>query len=213
MHFPRPATLAVLASGNGTNFEVLVDAERKSGIGGRIALLLCDQPGALVLERAQRLGVPAIGLPAGRFRTRLEDETPWVEALREYRVDIVLLAGFMRRLHATFLGAFPDRVLNIHPSLLPAFPGLDAIGQALRAGVRETGCTVHVVTDALDAGPIVAQRAVPILPGDTAEAIAARLHAAEHALYPVAVRRFLTESWRIEDGRLVFGAETGARHG
>jgi phosphoribosylglycinamide formyltransferase-1 len=193
--------LAVLASGEGTNFEALVHAERRGDLGGRIVALLSDNPSAPALERARRLGIESLCPPPGRFRTRLEDETPWIEPLRARGV---LLAGFMRRLHAPFLSAFDGRILNLHPSLLPAFPGLDAIGRAWRAGVRVTGCTVHLVTDALDAGPIVAQRAVEVRDDDTPDALAARIHAAEHALYPAAVRRFLTEPWRLDGARIVF---------
>lgn len=205
--------LAVLASGRGTNFEALVEAERRHGIGGHVALILCDRPDAPVLERARRLEVPARCLPVGRFRTRIEDEGPWLDALSERRVDVLLLAGFMRRLHEPILGAYRDRILNVHPSLLPAFPGLDAIGQAWRAGVRVTGCTVHLVEAELDSGPIVAQRAVDVRDDDTPASLEARVHEAEHALYPEAVRRFLTEPWRRDGARLVFGAPAGARRG
>ena len=201
-------TLAVLASGQGTNFEALALASRRGELGGRIAVLLCDQPGAPALARAERLGVDALVLPAGRFRTRLEDETPWVQALRERGVETVLLAGFMRRLHETFLAAFRDRVLNIHPSLLPAFPGLDAIRQSFEHGVRITGCTVHLVDDALDAGPILAQTPVEVSDDDTLDALTARIHEAEHRLYPWAVRRFLEVPFARHGRRLVF--ETSA---
>jgi phosphoribosylglycinamide formyltransferase-1 len=203
---PPVRTLAVLASGQGTNFEALARAAGRGEIPGRIACLLCDQPEAPALERARRLGIEAVCPPAGRFRTRLEDEGPWLEALRARGVDVLLLAGFMRRLHAKLLGAFPDHILNIHPSLLPAFPGLDAIGQAWARGVRVTGCTVHVVTPSLDDGPIVAQAAVEVRDGDTLESLSGRIHEAEHRLYPTAVRRFLAEPWRREGARLAFGA-------
>ena len=209
----RPATLAVLASGSGTNFEALVEAERRQALGGHIALLLCDHPGAGVLERAKRLGVPACCPPVGRFRTRIEDESAWLAALREHRVEVLLLAGFMRRLHAPMLESFPDRILNVHPSLLPAFPGLDAIGQAWRAGVRVTGCTVHLVNAELDAGAIVAQTAVEVRDDDSQATLEARIHEAEHTLYPAAARRFLTEPWKREGARLKFGAAAEARRG
>jgi len=125
------STLAVLASGQGTNFEALALAAQRGDLGGRIALLAVDRPDAPALDRARRLGVEAQVLPSGtRWRSRLEDERPWIEALRARRVDVVLLAGFMRWLHTLFLEAFAGRILNIHPSLLPAFPGLDAIRQA-----------------------------------------------------------------------------------
>jgi phosphoribosylglycinamide formyltransferase-1 len=198
--------LAVLASGQGTNFEALALAAQRGDLGARIAVLLCDRPGAPVLERARRLGIEAEVLSPGRFRTRIEDEQPWVEALRRRHIDLVLLAGFMRRLHLPFLTAYPDRVLNIHPSLLPAFPGLDAIRQAWEHGVRVTGCTVHLVDDALDGGPILAQRAVEVLDSDTPATLEARVHQAEHQLYPQTVRRFLAQPARREGRRLVFGA-------
>lgn len=198
-------TLAVLASGHGSNFEALAQAAQRDEIPGRIALLLCDTPGAPVLERARRLGIEAEVLPAGSARTRLEDERPWIEALQRRGVDTVLLAGFMRRLHADFLRAFSDRILNIHPSLLPAFPGLDAIRRAFEHGVRVTGCTVHLVDADLDQGPIVAQRAVEVRTDDTLETLTARVHDAEHRLYPAAVRRVLAEPWTRHGRRLVFG--------
>ncbi len=172
--------------------------------------LLSDQPQAHALERARSHGIEALTPPCGRFRSRLEDEQPWLDALRVRSIDVVLLAGFMRRLHAPLLNAFAGRMLNIHPSLLPSFPGLDAIGQAWRHGVRVTGCTVHLVEDALDAGPIVAQASVTVGEGESLESIEARLHAAEHELYPAAVRRFLSEPWRLEGRRLVFAASERA---
>ena len=197
--------LAVLASGQGTNFEALALAAQRGELGGRIVALLSDQPRAFALERARRLGIEAVLPPAGRYRTRLEDERPWLDALRARGVDVLLLAGFMRRLHATLLDAFPDRVLNIHPSLLPAFPGLDAIRQAWEHGARVTGCTVHLVDHALDAGPVLAQAAVEVRDDDSLETLAERIHAAEHRLYPTTVRRFLSDPWRREGGRVMFG--------
>ena len=203
----------MFASGAGSNFEGLARAAATGDLGGEIVVLLCDQPGAPVLERARRLGIEALVLPSPRFRTRLDDETAWLAALEERAVDVVLLAGFMRRLHATLLAPFASRMLNIHPSLLPAFPGLDAIGQAFREGVDVTGCTVHIVDDALDAGPILAQREVRRVPGDTLAQLEARVHEAEHALYPASVKRFLTEPWRVEGARVRFGEGAGVAHG
>ena len=201
----------MLASGQGTNFEALAAAAARDVLGGTLVALLCDQPGAPVLDRARRRGVPAITPPAGRFRSRLEDEQPWLDALRERQVDVVLLAGFMRRLHSTLLEPFAGRMLNVHPSLLPAFPGLDAIGQAWRHGVTVTGCTVHLVEDALDSGPIVAQAAVDVKPDDTRETLEERIHEAEHGLYPWAVRRYLREPWHLAGRRFVFGSGDGLR--
>lgn len=201
-------TLAVLASGQGTNFEALAHASRRGHLGGHIAVLVTDRFDAPALDRARKLGIEALTLPVGPFRTRIEDEGAWVAALEERGVEVVLLAGFMRRLHATFLGAFPDRVINVHPSLLPAFPGLDAIGQALAHGARVTGVTVHLVDDQLDGGPILAQAPVPIEDDDTPTTLAARIHEVEHELYPQTVRRFLTEPWRREGRRITFHVPT-----
>lgn len=198
--------LAVLASGQGTNFEALALAERRGELGGRIVTLASDRADAPVLERARRLGIEALHLPAGGLKTRIENEAPWVEAFRSRGVDVVLLAGFMRRLHSEFLAAFPERILNIHPSLLPAFPGLDAIRRAWERGVRVTGCTVHVVDEVLDAGPILSQSAVELRDDDTLASLETRIHEAEHRLYPWTVSRFLTEPWRREGMRVVFGA-------
>lgn len=206
------ARIAVFASGNGSNFEALAAASARGELGGTVVALVCDQPGAFAIERARRLGIEAVLPPAGRFRTKLEDERPWLEAIAERRVDFVLLAGFMRRLHAPLLSAFANRIVNIHPSLLPSFPGLEAIGQAWRHGVRVTGCTVHLVEDALDAGPILAQAVVEVGEGESLESLTARMHAAEHALYPVAVRRFLTRPWLVHGRRLVFQKKEAA-HG
>ena len=207
----RHARIGILASGNGSNFEALAAAAARGSLGGSVVALLSDNPGAFALERARRLGIEALSPPAGRFRTRLADEGPWLEALQERAVDVVLLAGFMRRLHAPMLAAFAGRMLNIHPSLLPSFPGLDAIGQAWRAGVRVTGCTVHLVEDALDAGPIVGQSAIEVHDDDTLATLEARIHAAEYALYPEAVHRFLTTPWSVDGRRLVFTSKESAR--
>jgi phosphoribosylglycinamide formyltransferase-1 len=208
---PSPLPLlAVFASGRGSNFGALAEAARRGELGGEIRVLLCDQPGAPVLERARRFGIEGLTPSCGRFRTKIEDEGEWIAALRERGVGTILLAGFMRRLHAPLLDAFGNRTLNIHPSLLPAFPGLDAIARAWRAGVRVTGCTVHLVTADLDAGPILAQRAVEVGDEETLESLETRIHAAEHALYPATVRRFLTEPGHVEDGRWAWTAPVGA---
>ena len=199
----------MFASGAGSNFEALARAGARGELGGDLVVLLCDQPGAAVIERARRLGIESIVLPSPYHRSKLDDEAPWLQALQERRVNVVLLAGFMRRLHATLLAPFAGRMLNIHPSLLPAFKGLDAIGQAYRAGVPVTGCTVHLVEDALDAGPILAQAEVARRPDETQAQLEARIHEAEHALYPVTVRRFLTEPWRVDGARVRFGEGPG----
>jgi phosphoribosylglycinamide formyltransferase 1 len=212
VHKTASRSLAILVSGQGSNLEVLARAAERGELGGRIAIVLCDRPEAPALARATRLGLAWACPPTGRFRTRLEDERPWLDVLRTHQVDTILLAGFMRRLHRPLLAEFRDRILNIHPSLLPAFPGLDAIGQAWVQGVKMTGCTVHLVDAELDAGPIVAQAAVPVREDDTLELLEERVHEAEHLLYPAAVRRFLGREWRREGRRLVFddsGVEAG----
>lgn len=203
----------MFASGQGGNFEALARAEREGKLGGKIAALFCDVPRAPVCDRARRLNVEVVTPPVGRFRTRLEDEAPWLAALEERAIGTIALAGFMRRLHSTLLGAYRDRILNIHPSLLPAFPGLDAIARAREHGVRVTGCTVHLVQDGLDDGPILSQAAVEVREGETLDALEARIHEAEHALYPATVRRFLGEPWRREGRRIVFRGGSAAAPG
>jgi phosphoribosylglycinamide formyltransferase-1 len=203
-------TLAVLASGQGTNFGTLALAALRGEIPGRIAVMLTDRPDAPVVGRARGLGIEVEAPPTGSRRTCLDDEGPWIEALERRGVEWVLLAGFMRRLHAAVLGAFPQRIVNIHPSLLPAFPGRDAIRRAFELDIAVTGCTVHLVDERLDAGPIVAQEPVAVHGNDTLETLTERIHDAEHRLYPRAVRRLLTESWRVDGDHVVFGASVGA---
>jgi len=206
-----PIRLGVLASGKGSNFAALADASRRGELGGTVAVLLSDRPDAGALEEARRRSVPAHFVDPGARRTRLcpEAEQRYVETLRDHGVSVVLLAGFMRVLHETFLDAFPMAVLNIHPSLLPEFPGVDAVRRALEAGVPFTGCTVHLVDATVDGGPILAQRRVPILSGDDVESLTARIHEAEHRLFPETVRRFLESPPRIVGGQAVW-AEAGA---
>lgn len=202
----RPAArLGVLLSGRGSNFLAIHEAIGRGEVPAEIALVVSSRPEAPGLAKARELGLPAVCLPhrPGRNR-RAEHEAEVVRALEEARVEWICLAGYMRLLSPGFVGRFRGRILNIHPSLLPAFPGLDAQRQALEYGVKVSGCTVHLVDEGLDSGPIVLQRAVPVADGDTAEALAARILAEEHRAYPEALRRLLTEPWRIEGRRLVF---------
>jgi len=166
-------TLAVLASGHGTNFEALARAHASGELGGRIACLASDRADAPALDRARHHGIEALVLPTGSVRTYLADERPWLEALRARQVDTVLLAGFLRRLHAPFLDAFPDRILNIHPSLLPSFPGPQAYRQAYEQGVKIIGVSAHFVTMNLDEGPIIAQECFAVRPQMTLRQIIA----------------------------------------
>ena len=195
--------LGVLASGSGSNLQALLDACAKGRIDARVAVVVVNVPGARALERAQAAGVPALLLPhKGAASREAYDETV-VKALREHGAELVCLAGYMRLVSPVLLRAFQDRILNIHPSLLPAFPGLHAHRQALAAGVRLSGCTVHVVDEGLDSGPIVIQAAVPVLETDDEGALAARILAQEHALYPRAVQLFASGRARIslENGK------------
>jgi phosphoribosylglycinamide formyltransferase-1 len=181
--------LGVLGSGKGSNFVALADAIAAGKIPAQVALVLSDVEGAAILERARERKIPAQFIAPGKFRTKLEEdaERAYVEALKAARVDLITLAGFMRVLKGDFLRAFEGRIVNIHPSLLPSFPGLEAWRQALDHGVKFTGCTVHYVDAGVDSGAIIGQRTVPVLDDDTPEALHQRIHAAEHELYPECV--------------------------
>ena len=184
----------MLGSGKGSNFVAIADACSQGALDAEVALVLADVPGAGILDRAAERGIPARHLDPGRFRTRLDEdaEAAWVQALRDAQVEWVALAGFMRILKGAFLRAFPLRVVNIHPSLLPSFPGLEAWRQALDYGVKHTGVTVHLVDQGIDTGPIVSQATVPVLDEDTAASLHARIQEAEHRLYPEALQALVT---------------------
>lgn len=186
MNGAREFRLGILGSGKGSNFVAIADAIAAGRLPARIALVLSDVEDAGILKEARARGLPARFIPPGRFRTKLDEEAEraYVAALREARVDCVALAGFMRILKGEFLRAFEGRIVNIHPSLLPSFPGLEAWRQALEHGVKITGCTVHFVDAGVDSGPIIAQCAVPVYDDDTPETLHARIQAAEHELYP-----------------------------
>ena len=182
--------VVILGSGRGSNAEAILQAQAAGRLGrARVALILSDRPGAGILALGPRYGVSARLVDPGPFQTKLEGEgeTRFIAAIEAAQPGLVVLAGFMRVLKPGFLQAFSGRILNLHPSLLPSFPGLDAIGQAYRRGVKLTGCTVHYVTAEVDGGPIIDQAAVRIEPGDTLEALTARVHAAEHALLPAVI--------------------------
>jgi phosphoribosylglycinamide formyltransferase-1 len=175
--------LGVLVSGSGTNLQAILDAVSRGALDARVACVISNKSDALALERARAAGVPALALSHKAYATREAFDDAVLAALRQHGVDWVVLAGFMRVLTPGFLRAWNGRVVNIHPSLLPAFPGVNAIGQALAHGVKLTGCTVHFVDDGVDSGPIIAQRAVAVLDGDDEASLAARVHAAEHELF------------------------------
>ncbi len=184
--------IGILGSGKGSNCWAILERIRSGDLAAEARVVISDVLDAPILDIAREFSVANAYLPPGQFRTRLEPEVEkeLVNMLSEAGVDLVVLAGFMRVLHAPMLKAFPRRIINIHPSLLPKFPGLDAWNQALVAGERITGCTVHYVDEKIDHGEIIAQREVPILPEDTSESLHARIQIAERELYPAVIAEF-----------------------
>jgi len=179
----------VLGSGKGSNFVAIADAVAAGRIPAEVAVVLSDVENAGILAHARDRKIPARFVPPGKFRAKLDEEAEreFVSALRATKADLIVLAGFMRVLKGDFLRAFEGRIVNIHPSLLPSFPGLEAWKQALDHGVKVTGCTVHFVDAGVDCGPIIGQQTVPVLDSDTPESLHQRIHAAEHELYPKCV--------------------------
>lgn len=207
----RPFRLGILGSGRGSNYVAIAEAIAAGKLPAVVATVITDVADAGILQQAARFGHPARHVPPGRFRTKLDEvaEAAYIQTLRDASVDLVVLAGFMRILKGEFLRAFEGRVLNIHPSLLPSFPGLEAWRQALEYGVKVTGCTVHLVDQGIDTGPIVAQRAVPVLDGDTAATLHQRIQAAEHALLPAVVAGFARGEVSVR-GRIAVGFRADA---
>lgn len=195
--------VGVLASGRGTNFQSLIDAAERGELDVDVAVLVCNVPGAPVIERAQKAGVGVAVIDHTKFgKDREAWEQEALRVLKEHEVDLVVLAGFMRLLTPHFIDAFPHRILNIHPSLLPAFPGAHGHRDALAYGAKVTGLTIHIVDASHDEGPVVLQKAVPILDDDTEEALAARILEWEHRLYPLAVRLFAEGRLTVEGRRV-----------
>jgi phosphoribosylglycinamide formyltransferase-1 len=201
--------IAVLISGRGSNLQAIIDATRDGRLDATVAVVISNRADAFGLERARAAGIETLVLDHRGYQSRTEYDAAVVAALRERDVALVCLAGFMRLLSPLFVEAFPNRILNIHPALLPAFPGLHAQKQALEHGVKVSGATVHLVDANLDAGPIVLQAAVPVLDDDTEDTLAARILVEEHRLYPEAIRLVLEGGWRIEGRR--FAAAGAAR--
>lgn len=193
--------IAVLASGRGTNLEAILEAVERGDIAGEVALVISDQETAQALQRAERRGVTALYLNPKDYGGREQYDQAIVDQLKEARIDLVALAGFMRLLTPFFVNAFPQQIMNIHPSLLPAFPGLDGVEQALAYGVKVTGCTVHFVDQGLDTGPVILQEAVPVIQQDTVETLHQRIHASEHRLYPTAIDLFCNDKLKVEGRR------------
>lgn len=182
-----PLRLGILASGTGSNFQAIADAIAQKRLNATIQALIYNNPDAAVAQRARSLDIPAILLNHRDFRHREEFDQVVVKTLMDYAVDWVIMAGWMRRVTSVLVDAFEGRILNIHPSLLPSFPGIRAVEQALEAGVAIAGCTVHHVVLEVDRGPIVMQAAVPVYPDDTAETLHQRIHVQEHRIYPLAI--------------------------
>ncbi|MCW5980787.1 MAG: phosphoribosylglycinamide formyltransferase [Bryobacteraceae bacterium] len=194
--------LGILLSGRGSNFEAIADNVAAGTIAAEIALVISNRPEARGLETARRRGLNAICLPSKGLDREMYDRM-LLEELRKRRVELVCLAGFMRLLSAMFVREFPLRILNIHPSLLPAFPGLDAQHQALEHGVKISGCTVHFVDERLDAGPIILQAATPVLDNDTVETLSARILEQEHRIYSEAINIVLSGAFRLNGRRVI----------
>ena len=198
--------IGVLGSGKGSNFVAIADAVAAGKIPAEIALVVSDVADAGILAFARARNFPAQFLPPGKFRTKLEAEAEraYIAALQDAQVDLIVLAGFMRILKGALLRAFPQRVVNIHPALLPAFPGLEAWKQALEYGVKFTGATVHFVDERIDSGPIISQRTVPVLPGDTPATLHARIQEAERVVYPAAIAALARGAIRVQGRQILW---------
>jgi phosphoribosylglycinamide formyltransferase-1 len=191
--------IGVLVSGSGSNLQALIDTP---DLHARIRVVVADRPGIQALDRAEKAGIPVTVLPWDEFGSRANFSEAVVDTVEQSGAKVMVLAGFMRILSSEAVGRFPNRILNIHPSLLPAFPGSNAVAQALAHGVKVTGVTVHLVDEEVDHGPIIAQRAVPVLPGDDVAALHARIQVQEHDLYPRVVRAFVAGEVAVVDGEV-----------
>ncbi len=193
--------LAVLASGQGTNLEAIFQSIESRKVAAEVGLVISDRQKAPALTRARQRGVNAKFVDPRPFTSREQYDRALLEILRQEQVDLVVLAGFMRLLSPVLVSEFYLRIMNIHPSLLPAFPGLNAVEQALTHGVKVSGCTVHFVDEGLDSGPVILQEAVPVLQIDTVETLHQRIHAAEHRLYPLAIDLYCRSKLTVKGGR------------
>lgn len=196
--FEKPLKLGILASGNGSNFDAIAQAIVNQQLNAQVQLLIYNNPGAKVAERADRWQVPTALLNHRKFDSREALDQAIITLFEEADADWVIMAGWMRKVTQVLIDAFPRRILNIHPSLLPSFPGIRAPEQALKAKVKITGCTVHYVELAVDSGPIVAQAAVPVLPDDTVETLQARIQVQEHRIYPIAIALAASQALSME---------------
>lgn len=197
-----PLKLGVMASGNGSNFEVVAEAIQEGTLNAKIQVLIYNNPSAKAATRAANHGVEAILLNHRDYKSRKDLDREIVKTLQQYDVDLVIMAGWMRLVTQELIDAFPDKIINIHPSLLPSFKGVRAVEQALAAGVKITGCTVHLLRLEMDSGPILMQAAVPVLPDDTAETLHARIQLQEHLILPLAIASLASHS-RIQELSLI----------
>lgn len=199
----RAIQMGVLVSGNGTNLQAIIDRIDAGSLPATVACVISNKSEAHALERARKHGIPALCLPYKGFASREAYDAELVKMLREQGVELVILAGFMRILTPVIIDAFPNRIMNIHPALLPAFPGLDAQKQAIDYGVKVSGCTVHFVDAGCDTGPIIMQAVVPVEEGDTEESLSQRIHAEEHRIYPEAIRLFAEGRLKVAGRRVL----------
>lgn len=183
--------IAVFASGSGTNFQSIIDAVKRNELNAEVVLLVCDKPGAKAIERAQKANIPTFIFSAKDYQNKAEFEKEILEELKKKEVDFIALAGYMRLIGETILKEYEGRIVNIHPSLLPSFPGIDAIGQAIDAKVKVTGVTIHFVDEGMDTGPIIAQEAVYVDDNETHESLKTKIQKVEHSLYPKTLAKVL----------------------
>jgi len=199
-----PLRVAVIGSGKGSNCQSIIDAIDAGKLNAKIVCVISDVENAFILERARKHGIPAQFISAAPFKTKLDGEAEqnYIAFLKNHGAEVIVLAGFMRIVKKGLLAAFPDRILNIHPALLPAFPGMESWKQALDYGAKVAGCTVHLVDAGTDTGPVIVQRAVPILEDDTPETLHARIQVEEHQAYPEALRLIAAGKIRVEGRRV-----------
>lgn len=191
------ARLAVLVSGNGTNLEAIIQAAKNENYPALVSVVLSDQRDCFALARARKHGIPAVFIDPKLFPTKEAYDQMLVTTIKEYKIDLVVLAGFMRILSPLFVRSFPHQILNIHPSLLPDLPGLNAVKKALDAHLTKTGCTIHYVDEGVDTGPAILQEEIPIRPDDTEESLHNRIHTVEHRLYPQAIKLVLSKRQKV----------------
>ncbi len=199
----EPTILGILASGRGSNLQSIIESIRSEKLPARVGVVVSDKPDANALKRAAELSLPAICVDRKQYPSQQEFEQEIIKQLQLHQIDLVVLAGFMRILSPFFVHAFANRIMNIHPSLLPAFPGKNAQEQAIRYGAKISGCTVHFVDEGMDSGPIILQQAVPVLPEDTPESLAARILEQEHQIYPQAIKFYVENKLRIEGRKVI----------